>query len=381
MRASFRLGRIAGIEIGVHYTWLFAFILIAWTLSERFFPSYYPEWSKETYWITGILSALLLFASVLVHELAHSFVARSRGIEVQGITLFVFGGVSNLKREPEKARDELVIAIVGPLTSAVLAGAFWGLYTSIGNPDSPLAAILGYLALINGLLAAFNLVPGFPLDGGRVLRSIVWGSTGNIVKATNVAAGVGQLFGWVLIGWGVYQILQDNLPNGLWVAFVGWFLNSAAVSSRKEVAMRELFRGTKVRAVMEKNPESVEPGTSVEEMVSQYFLRRGSRAMPICYGDRLLGIVTLRDVKRVPQERWANTSVAGIMTREPLHSIGPEEYVAEALRLMTEHNINQVLVTKEGKLVGLLNRAHVILYIQGVKELGVSPNSGPDASQ
>ncbi|MCH7706427.1 MAG: site-2 protease family protein, partial [Chloroflexi bacterium] len=218
MRSSYTFMRIRGIRISVHFTWLFAVAFIALTLSEGFFPAYFRGWSTATYWGTGILASLLLFLSVLVHELAHSFVAQARGLKVEGITLFIFGGVSNMGSEATRARDEFVIAVVGPLTSLALAALFWALHLVMGDGDGPLAAVVFYLGYMNALLAVFNMMPGFPLDGGRVLRSIVWGVTGNLTRATNIAAGVGQAFGWSLVALGVYQILQGNVAGGLWVA-------------------------------------------------------------------------------------------------------------------------------------------------------------------
>ncbi len=373
MRASFRLGRIGGIEIGVHYTWVFAFILITWTLAEGFFPQLYPDWNTLTYWITGAISALLLFVSVLVHELAHSFVARAKGLPVQGITLFIFGGVSNLAGEAKRAGDEFAIAVVGPATSLVLAGLFWGIYQVNETADSPLIATIRYLAIINGILALFNILPGFPLDGGRVLRSIIWGATGSLRRATDIAAGVGQVFGWVLIGWGVFIMLtQGSFLSGLWIAFVGWFLSSAADSARREVATQEMFRGVTVREVMDAEPETVKPSTSVDEMVRESFLRRGKRAAPVCDGDRLVGIVTLTDIREVPQERWPTTPVSEVMTREPLYSVAPTDDLASALNKLGENNLNQVLVTEDGKLVGMLSRADIIRFLRGIEELGLS---------
>ncbi|MFW6151149.1 MAG: site-2 protease family protein, partial [Chloroflexota bacterium] len=196
MKSSIRLGRIAGIEIGIHYTWIFIFILVSWSLAQGFFPQYYPGWDQVTYWLTGVIAALLLFVSVLLHELAHSLVAQARGMKVQSITLFIFGGVSNIEEEAEQPRIEFAMAIVGPVTSLALAGMFWALLQTAGDRQSPLAATLGYLALINVILGVFNLLPAFPLDGGRVLRSILWGRTGSLSRATNTAATVGRLFGW-----------------------------------------------------------------------------------------------------------------------------------------------------------------------------------------
>ena len=375
MKSTFRIGRIAGIDIGVHYTWLFAVALISWSLAQGFFPQAYPGWAVQTYWITGILSALLLFLTVLIHELSHSFVARARGLPVEGITLFIFGGVSTLRGEAEKAWDEFAIAIVGPLTSAILAAVFWVIRLPVADASGPLAATLTYLALINGLLAVFNLLPGFPLDGGRVLRSILWGSTGSLVRATNIAGRVGQAVGWVLIALGVLQVLQGNFLSGLWIAFIGWFLNSAAESTRREVATQEIFRGVKVRDMMDPEPEVVSPQTTVESIVRDSFLRRGLRAAPVCEDDQLVGIVTVTDIKEISEEQWPFTVARNIMTREPLHSVSPDEDLATALGLMGEYNIHQVLVTEDGKLEGLLNRAHVVRYLQGVQELGLASAS------
>ena len=365
MKASFRLGRIGGIEIGVHYTLLLAVALFGWLLATSFFPDNYPDWSAPTYWVAGVGSALLLFVSVLVHELAHSFVARGRGMPVMGITLFMFGGASNLGEEPRRARDEFIMAAVGPLTSLILSGLLWGiLFAGIVPEDGPVEGILVYLALVNGALALFNILPGFPLDGGRVLRSILWGATGSLVKATNMAAGVGQLLGWAMIGLGAFMAVQGSLFTGLWMVFIGWFLSGAASNSRKQAAIQVEVRGVKVQDVMEPDPLVVSPGTTVAELVDEQLLGQGKAAVPVCLGRNLVGIVTLADTKRAPKDRWPFTPVEEIMTGEPLHSVGPEEDLARALRLMGEHNINQVLVEEDYRLVGLLTRAHVIRYLQ-----------------
>ncbi|MFC2003346.1 site-2 protease family protein [Chloroflexota bacterium] len=364
MRSSFRLGRIAGIEIGIHYTWLLAFILIAWSLAQRFFPQTYPGWGLATYWVTGILAALLLFVSVLLHELAHSLVAQARGLAVRSITLFIFGGVSNIEEEAKRPRVEFTVAIVGPVTSLVLAGLFWGLLRVVQTPDSPLAAMLSYLALINALLAGFNILPGFPLDGGRVLRSILWGTTGNLTTATNIAATVGRFFGWGLIAFGVFQLLSGNILGGLWIAFIGWFLSSAADASRREITLREHLSGVPVKKIMDPNTETISPQTSVGEVVQNIFLQRCRRAVPVCQDDRLIGIVTLTDVKELPQHKWVQTSVEEIMSRQPLYSVTTEDDLNSAMRLIAQHDVNQVLVLHQGRLVGLLSRADIIRHLQ-----------------
>ena len=371
MKSSFRLGRIAGIEIGIHYSWLLSFILITWSLAQSFFPQSYPGWDMATYWVTGILAALFLFLSVLVHELAHSLVAIARGLSVQGITLFIFGGVSNIKGEPERPSVEFVMAIVGPLASLVLAVIFWGLRQAVGQQVSPLAAILSYLALVNALLAAFNLIPGFPLDGGRVLRSIIWGATGNLTKATNIAATMGRVFGWALIAFGMFQLITGNFLGGIWIAFIGCFLSSAANASRREVRARERLSGVRVRDVMNPIPECISPQISVGDVVRDIFLQRGRRAVPVCQDDRLVGIVTLTDIKELPQSKWEYTSVGEIMTRSPLHTVDTDDGLNSALKLLAEYSLNQVPVLSGGRLVGLLSRADVIRYLQLSQELGM----------
>lgn len=371
MKGSLRMGRIAGIEIGIHYTWLLAFVLISLSLAQGFFPQAYPGWNPGTYWVTGILAALLLFVSVLLHELAHSLVAQARGLPVQSITLFIFGGVSNIGEEAEKPSVEFVIAIVGPLTSLALAGIFWGALQAIGKPESALAAMLYYLFLINALLAAFNILPGFPLDGGRVLRSILWSTTGSLTKATNIAATVGRLFGWALIALGAFRLLTGDFLGGLWIAFIGWFLSSAADASRRDVTLREHLRGVPVREVMDTNTEAVNPQTSVEEVIRSIFLQDRRHAVPVCQNDRLVGIVTLSDVKVVPQPKWSQTSVAEIMTRQPLYRVTPEDDLNSAMRLLTQHDINQVVVLHEERLVGLLNHADIIRHLHLSQELGM----------
>ena len=225
MKASIRLGSIAGVEVGLHYSWFLVVVLVSWSLSVSFLPDRYPGWSEPTYWIAGVASALLLFVSVLVHEMAHSLVARARGFPVSGITLFVLGGVSNLKADARKASDEFVIATVGPLTSFVLAAVLWLVWLVVGDGKSPVDAILFYLAFINALLGAFNMLPAFPLDGGRVLRSAIWALTGSHTKATRISSLAGQIVGIGMMVLGVVQFLWGgSFISGIWLALLGWFL-------------------------------------------------------------------------------------------------------------------------------------------------------------
>ena len=370
MKASFRLFRIAGIDIGIHYSWLFIFFLFAWLLAQGFFPQRYPGWNVSTYWIIGFISALLLFVSVLIHELAHSLVARSRGLPVSGITLFIFGGVSNLQEEPSKASVEFSMAIVGPLTSLILAGIFWGLLHTLSSQATPLGAVLYYLAFINALLAAFNILPGFPLDGGRVLRSILWGTMRDLAKATNIAATVGYILGWALVAFGVYSMFTGDFLGGIWIAFIGWFLSSAAESSRKQFNLREHLTGIKVKDVIKANPEIVSPDTTVDNVVRSIFYQNKGRAALVMKDDQLSGIVTITDVKKLAHDKWAETHIKNIMTSTPLYSVSEESELSSAMQLIDQHDINQVIVLHAGKAVGLLSRADIIRFLQVSQELG-----------
>ncbi|MEK7353140.1 MAG: site-2 protease family protein [Chloroflexota bacterium] len=368
MKSSFRLFRIAGIDIGIHYTWFFIFLLVTWSLAQGYFPELYPKWETLAYWIMGALTAIMLFVSVLIHEMAHSLVARARGMSVNSITLFLFGGVSNLQEEPKQPGAEFVMAIVGPLTSLALSGIFWGL-SKVLNTESMLGGLVGYLALINLILAIFNLLPGFPLDGGRVLRSIIWASTGSLTKATNVAALTGRFFGWGLITYGVIQALSGNL-GGLWTAFIGWFLNNAADVNRKEVTLREHFSNIKVKEVMGVYGETITPDTSVEQVVTGILHRKYDRAVPVCQNGQLLGIITMTDIKGLPKDKWATTPVEQIMTHSPLYTVTAEDTVKTALDLLTEHDINQVIISQQRQCSGILKRADIINYLQLSHELG-----------
>ena len=374
MRSSIRLGSFFGIDVGIHWSLFGVMALVSWSLAEGFLPDEYPNWSTATYWITGVVSAVFLFSSVLVHEFAHSLVAKSRGFPVEGITLFLLGGVSSLKSESRKAKDEFIISAVGPLTSFAL-GVVFGLLLAIGvgGENTPASWVVFYLMLINLLLGLFNLLPAFPLDGGRVLRSIIWGATGSLYKATRIVAGAGQLFGMVLMGVGAYSILTGNLLGflgGLWYALIGWFLHSAASNSRSEAMVESEFRGVKVRDVMDDAPPMIDPTASIHDAIYDQMIKRGGRSISVCDGDKLLGILTLTDVKRVPRERWEEVTVAQAMTRIPLKHVGPNDDLYEALEQIGEQRLNQAPVLEGDRLVGMLSRADLVQYLHSRRELG-----------
>jgi len=370
MRGSLKIARIAGIDIGIHYTWILAFFIIGWSLAQGYFPQLYKSWTTAAYWTAGFVSAILLFISVLLHEMAHSLVAQARGLPVSSITLFIFGGVSNLSKEPEKPGHEFVMAIVGPLTSLALAGIFWLLSLLPLGENSFSMAIVGYLAFINLSLAVFNLLPGFPLDGGRVLRSIIWRTTGNLVRATDIASLVGRIFGWGFIAVGVFWFFWNrDFLGAIWIAIIGFFLANAAESSRQEATIREYLAGAKVENVMETNIETVSPRMSVAELVRNTFLLKRWRSAPVVENDRLVGMVSISDVRTLPQNVWETTPVERIMTREPLHAVNAGDDLSNAMQVLVQYDLNQVPVFSQGKLVGVLTRASVLNFLQLKREL------------
>jgi Zn-dependent protease/CBS domain-containing protein len=389
MRGSFTLGKIAGIDIGIHYTWIFALILFTWLFAQGTFPAAFPGWSTTTYWIAGVIVAIMLFVSVLIHEICHSLVAINRGLKVKSIVLYIFGGVSNIETEPQSAWVEFIMAGAGPASSLVLGGVFIGLSLAVGGPGSstsPLKGVLFYLGYINISLGIFNIIPGFPLDGGRVFRSIIWGITKNLHKATTIAGNVGRFFGWAMILYGITNFfgisiggLQGNFINGIWFVFIGWFLISAADSAMREESLQQQLAGVRVGDVMDRSPECVSPNASVEYAVHSAFIERGRRALPVCTESGLLGIVTLADVKRLPQDRWPNTPIKEIMTSHPLETVNEDDDMNSALRTLAQKDLNQIPVMDKGKLVGLLSRSDVIRYIQTHQELGLRPKQNPRA--
>ncbi len=373
MESSFTIARIRGIPIGVHYTWAIAVVMITWSLAAGYFPSSYPGWSRETYWVVGLAAALLLFISVLFHELCHSFVAQARGLVVKSITLFIFGGVSNIASESEDPQDEFLIAVVGPLSSLALAGVFWLGVLAIPNDASPLGALTFYLMIVNLMLAIFNILPGFPLDGGRVLRAILWGSTGSMVRGTTIATVVGQFVAFLFIAYGIWQVfINGDFLSGIWIGFIGWFLNSAAEATRRQVQVQEEFRGVRVASVMTADPPVVSPALPVRELVDEYILRRGLRALAVAQDGRIVGLVSLADVKHLPEPEWSTNSVGAIMSKPPLRTIGPDAPVTRALERLVADDVNQLLVVeKDGTLLGILTRGDVMRFLQMRGELGL----------
>lgn len=379
MPGSIRLGKIAGIEIDINYSWIIILVLITWSLATQFMVIY-PGWGTVTYWIVGLIAAILLFVSVLLHELAHSLVARSRDLPVKSITLFIFGGVSNIEREPQSPGTEFWMAIVGPITSIVIGIIAFLLYLPVGLTRSPVAAILNYLAIANILLGVFNLIPGFPLDGGRVLRSIVWKITGNLRRATRIAAGVGQFVAFLFILVGIWIFFGGNIIGGIWIGFIGWFLLNAARTADSQIMLESIFKGVTVREVMNPNPVTVPANISLQRLVDEYFLPQGLRSALVVQGDQLAGLITLSDIRHISRDQWAQTPVGMTMIPlERLHAISPTQNLNDVLPIMTSNDVNQLPVVQDGRVIGVLSRDAIMRFIEVHRGLGmpVKPPSGP----
>lgn len=371
MRHSWRVGKIFGIDINIDSSWLVIFILFSWVLSATYFPQKFHDWPRGLYWFIGGITSLLIFASVLVHELAHSFVALKQGEKVRGITLFLLGGVAQITEEPKQPLREFTMALVGPIASLSVAFLFLILSFILRGISQPLQASASYLAMINTVLAIFNLFPGFPMDGGRVLRSIIWKVTGNLKKATKIASKIGQGFAFFLIFVGILQILRANFL-GLWLIFIGWFLHSAAVRGYNQVMVEAMLRGVRAEDLMTKNFETVTIDLSVQSLVDDYILKKRERVFLVSDKGSLKGIVCLEDVKSTPSEKWAMTKVGEIMTpKEKLEAVSPDADGSQVLKSITAKDIHQIPVMEGEKIAGIICRSDILRFIQLRSELGV----------
>jgi Zn-dependent protease/CBS domain-containing protein len=368
-RHNIPIGKIFGIRVDLDYSWFLILALFTWMLATSYFPVEYKNWSTSEYWLIGALTAVLLFASVLIHELGHSLVARRYGISVPRITLFIFGGVSQLAEEPKSAAAEFWIAIVGPVISLALAALFWEIEPLVASVQ-PALAIVTYLALINSILAIFNLIPGFPLDGGRVFRAIVWRVTGKFQTATAVAALTGRFCGFALIVLGVWQALSGNLLNGIWIAFIGWFLESAAASQVQQDVMKRLVADHRVSEAMSRDLPQVPDNITLQELVDKYVLTRGLRCFVVGTGNGAAGMVTLSRIRDTPRASWAATTAAQIMIPlDKLTTIRSEAGLWSALEKMGRDGVNQLPVVDGEGVVGMLTREDVVHYLQTLRAL------------
>jgi Zn-dependent protease len=372
MRSGWKIGRLAGIDIAIHPSWLVIAFLLTLSFGAGFFPREFPGWSEGEYWLVAVVASFLFFASVLVHELSHAVLARRYGMRVGGITLFIFGGATELEDEPASARDEALIAASGPAASlaiGVLLTAAAAIVT-----QAQIGALLAVIGMLNLLLGAFNLVPGFPLDGGRLLRAVIWRVRGDRFAATRAAALAGRLVAYTMIALGAFMVLNNVILGGLWLALIGWFLSTAAESSAVQAGIEHSLRGIKVRDVMELDPGTVSPNESVAALVAERLMRGDRRSFLVTHDDGgLAGIVTLTDVQRISRDQWERARVTDIMTRfGDLATVVPQDEVTTALALLQDRNVGQLPVLGDGRMpAGLLTRVGILRLIEARMKLGV----------
>jgi Zn-dependent protease len=385
MGKGIRIAKLFGINIEVDWSWLLILLLVVWNLSTTF-AQVHSDWSTLFTVALGILAALLFFLSVLLHELAHSLVAKSQGLPVNKITLFLFGGVSNIREEPKSPGNEFAMAILGPVTSIVI-GLVLLLLAGVGLQIQNLSQIdpmeflqdLGalrtlavWLGSINVILGVFNLIPGFPLDGGRVLRSIIWAITDNLRTATRWASYVGQGIAWLMITSGIAMIFGIRIPffgqglvNGVWLILIGWFLNNAAIRSYRQLVVRDVLENVPVRQMTKRNPPTVSGDISVENLIEDHIMQTDDHAFPVMEEGKLAGIVCLDDVRRVPAAERPTKTVSEIMTpKSELIAIGPDDPANDALDEISKRSIRQLIVLENGKLFGLVRRRDIVRYLQ-----------------
>jgi Zn-dependent protease len=346
-------------------SWFIIFILITWALAGSYFPTTYPAWTFTEKIAAGVITSLLFFSSVLAHELMHSVVAQREGITVKSITLFIFGGVSEIAGEPKKPADEFRMALAGPLTSLVLGAALFGLWLGLKNTSGAgqfVGAIAYWLGIINLSLGAFNLVPGFPLDGGRVLRSILWWRSGDLRGATKTAASIGRVVAYLFIFGGIFMVFTPGwLVNGIWFIFIGWFLDNAAVGSYRQVQLNDLLAGHKVSEAMTRDCVSVPPQMTADHMISEYALTKGQQCFPVSFD-------SLRNVAR---EARKDKTAQQIMTPlSKLKWVSPSDDLTRVLAIMTEDDVAQVPVVEDNKVVGLISREKLLSFIDLQANLG-----------
>jgi Zn-dependent protease/predicted transcriptional regulator len=367
------LFRLLGFEVRIDLSWLILAVLVVWSLSLYYFPYRYKNLSGQTYWLMGVVGALGLFISIIVHEFSHSLVARKFGMPMKGITLFIFGGAAEMGDEPPSAWAEFMMAVVGPISSIFIAVALLGIYSAgqaLGLPQS-VNGVVGYLVYINVILAAFNLLPGFPLDGGRILRSVLWGLKKNLRWATRISSRIGAGFGIALIVLGVLIVIKGDFISGMWFFLIGMFLQSAAKMSYQQLVTRKALEGEPVRRFMRTNPLTVPPSLSIEDLVEDYIYKHHFKMFPIVEAsDKLMGCVTTRDVKEVPREAWGLRTVGEIATQcTPENTVAPDEDAMQALSRMSRNGFSRLMVVENGRLVGVIALKDMLRFLSLKVEL------------
>ncbi len=374
MKSQIKIGTVFGVELGLHYSWLVIALLIAFSLASQFHATN-PHWSETVIWMTAIITGLLFFACLFAHELSHALVAKARGIPIRKITLFMLGGVAQIEKDATDAKTEFWMAVVGPITSALLGFLLLALAYVSGwvpktPPQTPGIALLVWLGYINFALAAFNMIPGFPLDGGRILRAILWWSMGDAERSTRAAARVGQVIAVLFIAYGVFEFFGGAGLGGIWLAFIGWFLLQAASATYLQVQTGKLLGGLRVKDLMSTDYETVAPNTSLQEFVNDRLMRTGQRCFLVMENGRLLGLVTANEVREVDRQHWPFKRVADVMHGvEKIHFVSPEMPALEVLETMAREDVNQIPVLSNGVISGIVSRAHILQVLQSRSEL------------
>lgn len=353
----FKLFTLLGFEVRIDLSWIIIAGLVTWSLAAGLFPYRYHNLTPETYWLMGVIGAAGLFVSIILHEFCHSIVARHFGMQMKGITLFIFGGVAEMGDEPPNAKAEFLMAIAGPISSFVIAGICYLIYRAgmEGGWPTPVNGVTWYLAYINAILAVFNLLPAFPLDGGRVLRSILWGWKQNIRWATRVSSGIGATFGVGLIVLGIFQVISGNFIGGMWMFLIGMFLRGAAQMSYQQLMVRQALEGEPVRRFMNANPVTVPNSITVKELVEDYIYKYHYKMFPVMEGDKLVGCITTRQVKEVPREQWDRETIRELaQSCSPENTVTPGTDAIKALARMNQTGVSRLLVVEDGRLVGLV---------------------------
>jgi Zn-dependent protease len=364
-----RIARIAGIPISLDYSWFLIFFLLTWSLGASYFPSQFPGWATWEYWAIGLLATVLLFLSVLLHEFGHAAAARHYRIPVQEITLFIFGGVAQIQEEPKSASSEFWIAVAGPAVSLLLGLLFSGLALVTTMPQ--LLAVFRYVGYINITLFLFNLIPGFPLDGGRVLRAAIWGATHDTHKATLIAANTGRFIAYIFIFIGLTMIFAGNVYDGLWMAFIGWFLESAAVAQVQQQKLRDILSRYQVRQAMGADMAVIPAHITLDVLAEHHFLNGGKRAYIVQKDGVPAGILTIHQLKRAPRADWPVTRAEQVMI--PLteaNTVSPPDDLWPALADMDRAGVNQLLVVENGAIIGVLTREDLVSFLQLIHSTG-----------
>ena len=377
---SIPLFRLAGFQVGIDWSWLILAVLITWTLSVGVFPYYYPELTSGVYVAMGVIAALGLFASIVLHELAHALVARRYDLPIRGITLFIFGGVAEMEREPQRPGVEFAVAIAGPIASLLIGLACWLLAQGAAVAGAGVVAVgvLAYLAMINVILALFNLVPAFPLDGGRMLRAALWRWQGDLRRATRIASAIGGGFGIALIVLGVFRVVTGDFVGGMWWFLIGLFVRLAAQASYQQVVIREGLRGVPVRRIMTADPVTVPPQISVAELIDDYLYRHHHKMFPVVDDGRLAGCVSVKDVKAVPREQWAATTVGQIMRPcSAATAMAPDTDAMEALAAMHRTQNGRFLVMEGERLIGVVTLKDMLKFLSVKLDLEESEKLDP----